>query len=1187
MTVINTNTAAINAQYNLNKVQNAMDTAMERLSSGKRINTAADDAAGVAISSRMTSEIKGTQMAIRNALDAQSLIDTAEGAHVEVENILQRMRELAVQASNETYADSDRANLQIELDQLNTELDRIAQSTIWGGRSLLNGSSTDAINAATSHTDTLDLQFQVGASAGAVNQVGISIGAISASALGVGDGSAVAEVGGASTVADAANANATVSIEGGKISFSGAPKQGDVFKFDVNGEEISVTYSLSDEYTDDLSGLGAQVKDALEAKINDNSVAPSLNGVSVVDHGDGSVTLSQAAVPTLDVATNDENGGSTLNNSSMTISGDTVTMAGTYDNGDKFGVTINGVAIEITAATSNAYSDTFQGLSAQLKDAIDSNADLNGTVSVIDNKDGSVTLSQNTAPTIQAAEVTYSNTQATDISFSATTATTNATVKLSEVTTPTAGEVNAIILKTADGQNAIEFAAKSDTNSAGDTAKGIKAAFDALADKKGFTASISNNEVSFTRNDGQDISVEKSASTVKMVEITEGTLNDGAALSLYLKAGNDELVLTEASHSDVAAGDAISDIADVFLALSETDRKGFKMAEIQDGSGVTTALQFYRTDGTTFDVKSTSDDLSHDAGNNSGAASFTALTPATATFALAGGSAATEAGDTLKISVFEVGSNTELFAITTDDLGAGSANTVVAQKLEDAFNGVSGNKTGDTTGFSVSKTNGNADFNIIRADGRNFKFAYSQVGGVGSTPLTITHSLDGGPTDVTSLMVANTPVTVATTTAGNENKQSIASAVTLASNLKEDVTSGGATVTTTAVRTTAAFGGIKGEAALTFSGNFVAGKEYSVDILGTTVSIVGDENDGFENSLNGLANKMSQAINDAGIVGISAAATNQYVEITAAPSVTNARVVADVGTNTDSAITITSDNDNTGTEAKIALTGTIDDGDTFAFSVNGHDFEIMIGADGYKNTDAGIRAQMKSAIDAAGIAGLVVTEGASNKEVVLNMDLDVATNSKSTVVTNVGTRDTASSVLTAENGTVTVSGDIARGDVFNFEVAGTALSVTAGANGAELTANGVASQIASAVTAAGLSNVTVNNNNDGSVTFNTTGVAITDAQSAVDSIAAIDNALLMVSSQRAELGGVSNRLDATVANMSNVTANLQSSQSRIQDADFATETSALTKAQILSQAATAMLAQANASKQSVLSLLQG
>jgi len=160
MTVINTNTASINAQYNLNKVNQEMEKAMEQLSSGKRINSAADDAAGLAISTRMESQIKGLGQAMRNAADGQALIDTTEGAHQEVTNILQRMRELAVQSSNDTNVASDRANLQAEMDQLLSEIDRISSQTTWNGMSLLDG---------TFGSKTL----QVGAEAGQTVSVGI------------------------------------------------------------------------------------------------------------------------------------------------------------------------------------------------------------------------------------------------------------------------------------------------------------------------------------------------------------------------------------------------------------------------------------------------------------------------------------------------------------------------------------------------------------------------------------------------------------------------------------------------------------------------------------------------------------------------------------------------------------------------------------------------------------------------------------------------------------------------------------------------------------------------------------------------------------------------------------------------------------------------------------------------------
>ena len=112
---------------------------MERLSTGQRINSAADDAAGLAISTRMGANISGMNQAIRNALDAQSLIDTAEGAQTETMNLMQRMRELAVQSANDTNSQSDREALNDEIVQLRTEIDRIASTTTWAGQKLLDG----------------------------------------------------------------------------------------------------------------------------------------------------------------------------------------------------------------------------------------------------------------------------------------------------------------------------------------------------------------------------------------------------------------------------------------------------------------------------------------------------------------------------------------------------------------------------------------------------------------------------------------------------------------------------------------------------------------------------------------------------------------------------------------------------------------------------------------------------------------------------------------------------------------------------------------------------------------------------------------------------------------------------------------------------------------------------------------
>ena len=150
---------------------------MARLSTGKRINSASDDAAGVAIASRLTAEIRGTDQAIRNALDGQAMIDTAEGGHREIEAILQRMREISVQGASDTNNAQDRGNLQAEMDALLTEIDRIAGVTTWAGNSVMNGTGS----ADTSKTFSL----QVGAATGTKNQIDVVVKAVDASTLGV------------------------------------------------------------------------------------------------------------------------------------------------------------------------------------------------------------------------------------------------------------------------------------------------------------------------------------------------------------------------------------------------------------------------------------------------------------------------------------------------------------------------------------------------------------------------------------------------------------------------------------------------------------------------------------------------------------------------------------------------------------------------------------------------------------------------------------------------------------------------------------------------------------------------------------------------------------------------------------------------------------------------------------------
>ena len=141
MSVVNTNVSASLAQAALNKNQRALGTAMEQLSTGSKINSAKDDAAGLAMASKFTAQIKGLDMAVKNANDAISMISTAEGAMTEVTSMLQRMRELAVQSSNGTVTSEDRGYMDLEYQALEDEINRIANNTQWNGENVLDGTA--------------------------------------------------------------------------------------------------------------------------------------------------------------------------------------------------------------------------------------------------------------------------------------------------------------------------------------------------------------------------------------------------------------------------------------------------------------------------------------------------------------------------------------------------------------------------------------------------------------------------------------------------------------------------------------------------------------------------------------------------------------------------------------------------------------------------------------------------------------------------------------------------------------------------------------------------------------------------------------------------------------------------------------------------------------------------------------
>ncbi|MDB2323330.1 flagellin [Planktomarina temperata] len=814
MTVINTNTASINAQFNLNKVNKQMEAAMEQLSSGKRINTASDDAAGMAIASRITSEVKGIEMAIRNSSDAQALIDTAEGAHQEVENILQRARELAVQASNDTNSSDDRASLQLEINQLLTEVDRISANTSWAGKSLMGGPKGGSS----------DFSFQIGTGNAAADTVKVSIGETSAVALGIG--------GSPSGVTGRDTGPAGMRIDGNKIIVEGTPAQGDTFEFSINDVEVDIIYSQTDQYSNDISGVAAQLKDEIDALV----AAGTLSAMTVTDNGDGTLSIAQSETPAISTAV--------------------------------------------------------------------------------------------------------------------------------------------------------------------PTTAGISGAIDTTTDANAATLTLTGD---YTAGDVVTMDVGPAATTISYTVVADDTVDDVAAGLIA--------ALETAEVADIDGGGVITGTADSGVITLGAD------------DGAATALANFTFTANSVNTATISDNIITLAGDFDGASDAVAATinGITATYTKA------------------------------DDDGFADGIIGAAAGLKQAIEGKAGLE------------------NIIVTDNGDGSLTFTQ------SAMPVMEAAEVGLTTPEAVAIAYDDSGV-----------------------------------------------------LAVTGSFVEGQQISFDLFGETVSFTTKDDDGFNNTLAGIANQMAAAINNAGISGVTAAKTASVNSVTitadviAGGGVTNSGsnyVVTTVGSNATATVGISgTDVGNGGT----ATTATFTTGDAYTFEVAGKEFSVIVGTDGYTDDIAGLSEQMKDTIDAAGIVGLVVTantNSATAPQVSITRTLtDTTTNSGgSTIVTNIQS-------LAAD------------------EIAPTEYSGAIDVSTADLSAN---------------------------------------------AINRIDAALLQLNAQRAELGAVSNRMDYTINNLSNVSSNLQGGLSRIQDADFAKVTGDLTKSQIMSQAATAMLAQANASKQGVLSLLQG
>ena len=368
--VINTNVMSLNAQRNLNTSSASMATTIQRLSSGLRINSAKDDAAGLAISERFTTQIRGLDVAQRNANDGISLAQTAEGALGTIGDNLQRIRELAVQSRNATNSQSDRDALQAEVTQLKSEIDRVAKQTSFNGTNLLDGSFTNKA-------------FQVGADQGQV----INIAQIADAKIGsLGSWTSVNSSASYTAGAGAVGTTTGGTTTDGTATFDlGAANPETAFTFQLNGADVTVAAAADRTPEDFATAVSTAIAGA------------GVTGLTAAVDADNNVTLTNAGTAAATIT----NGATTVTAAAQSTTGGTTTFAaGSFSLTGGAGT----ATISFSAAASGA------GRASDLVKAINAQTDNTGvTASLVDGKlslkstDGDITIAAGTGGAADAA----------------------------------------------------------------------------------------------------------------------------------------------------------------------------------------------------------------------------------------------------------------------------------------------------------------------------------------------------------------------------------------------------------------------------------------------------------------------------------------------------------------------------------------------------------------------------------------------------------------------------------------------------------------------------------------------------------------------------------------------------------------------------------------------------------------
>lgn len=1174
---INTNVMSLNAQRNLGKSQGSLANSMQRLSSGLRINSAKDDAAGLAISDRMTAQIRGLNQAARNANDGISLAQTAEGALQESTNILQRMRELAVQSANDTNSASDRASLNDEVTQLKAELDRIAETSEFNGRKVIDGSLEDAT-------------FQVGANAGTNQTISFNIESALAADL--------SQVG---TKIVGGTTEAGVSVSGTAMA------EGDLL---VNSNEIRATDGTAADTVDAINEANANGV----AGVADIATLENVQSFEFAEVDLGPSTVGEGTTPSSVTAGTDQ--GITEETAAVTFTGlgggQSYTMAGRTVSAVGGDLTADEVAL---AFSTGAAGDTQNGAAG---DAVIAGNVTDWTAGTAAGAD--VEFTSTVPDTNITTALTITSGTVADPADLATTASVAQTAAGAAVGSAPANLTNSVtITQTAAGSGSadavfdavFEDLAEGATMEIGGlvitatggtaTAADVAAAFRGEATVNnaniggssltgyvmtgvGTTATFTTDtnraetyvDLGVDHSDGIATVVEGDGGTAEVASVVFGALVDGES---YTLAGR----TVTATGGDLTA-DNVADafrLGDTNPATTDTIGDAVISGASLDAGTLT---GFTVADGTVAgEIIITGDangDLDPSVTGGGGSVATAATFDLTFT-ALAEGESFTLDGRTV---------TADAGGLTDDGVAAAFATADGTTAYTDVTNG-DGTISGDLASFTATALNevvsltstgtGPEDYTDVGLSYNNPSIV-TLVEGDGSTA-EVTDVTFGALTEGQSFTLDSRTVTA---TDGDLTAAEVALAfrsgsdgdtqtgaggdAVIAGNLGTNT--GAATADADTIRLTGSGTGaqtlavtgdkIADQTALsegsgittTDGGVVVNATASSFEVTGITAPAtvngidiqVGGEDVEVDWDATGLGAFSSW--DDVSSVGNIVTVLNAQDGISAAQGTTAADIL--VSAENSGAPTVAT----TLTTGTNALTVTTVPGD-YSLTLDGADVTIAGESDGIVTSQDVVDAF--GATDAAGVAGFSAA---------LTDDGSVAI-----------TKTDGSSFTLQEGVDPTGSAETNTGGLAGV------ISTTSTVFEGQVSLNDTKSIVLEEATTGALASVGLET--VGNATTSIDQVSVDSRENAWVAIESVDAALADVDTIRGGLGAVQNRFESTIANLNNVAENLSAARSRILDADIAMETSAMTKANILQQAGVSILAQANQAPQLALSLL--